>query len=177
MEGPLGCVWPWPASSLLFRVQMRWGLLLHTGKLQASWRQHLTLLLQAHHLPAAKVSREELLPHQCHVPPDVRCGKLPPPPLPLKGLLVLSFPGWPVSALPSILAAADPDSCPDSGGCCLEYSKRPISLNRLVSYEYANSNCPLPAVIFITKLKKRICADPKADWTKQRVRHLPSPTN
>ncbi|XP_034994741.1 C-C motif chemokine 5 [Zootoca vivipara] len=77
-------------------------------------------------------------------------------------------------------AGEDTKETPDearhgSSHCCTKYDRRPIPLKLLVSYEYAGSTCPLPAIIFITKANKRICANPDDQWVKDRIHKLPPP--
>ncbi|CAI5795155.1 C-C motif chemokine 5-like [Podarcis lilfordi] len=62
-----------------------------------------------------------------------------------------------------------------SSHCCVKYNRKPIPLKLLVSYEYAGSTCPLPAIIFITKGNKRICTNPDDKWVKDLIRKLPPP--
>ncbi|XP_020657290.3 C-C motif chemokine 3 [Pogona vitticeps] len=65
----------------------------------------------------------------------------------------------------------------DPSLCCFTYAKRQVPRKLLVSFEYANSMCPKPAIIFITKENRRICADPQADWAKSYIEFLQNKRN
>ncbi|XP_060115317.1 C-C motif chemokine 5-like [Heteronotia binoei] len=57
-------------------------------------------------------------------------------------------------------------------GCCFSHQNKPVPLRNLEYYEIP-SRCSFPAVVFYTKRGIRICADPKAAWTKDRMNKLP----
>ncbi|XP_032094494.1 C-C motif chemokine 4-like, partial [Thamnophis elegans] len=59
--------------------------------------------------------------------------------------------------------------------CCFAFTRRPIPLSLLKSFEYANGRCPKPAVIFHTKRGIQVCADPSEQWVQDRIRDLSSP--
>ncbi|XP_039180338.1 C-C motif chemokine 4-like [Crotalus tigris] len=59
--------------------------------------------------------------------------------------------------------------------CCFAYMTRPVPLSRLKSFEYTNGRCSKPAVVFITKKGRTICADPSEQWVQDRIRALTPP--
>ncbi|XP_032071661.1 C-C motif chemokine 4-like [Thamnophis elegans] len=54
--------------------------------------------------------------------------------------------------------------------CCIRYRRRPSVDVILVSYEKGSPLCPQPAIIFLTKMNRRVCADPSAPWVLQTLR-------
>ncbi|KAM3851532.1 C-C motif chemokine 5-like [Vipera latastei] len=56
--------------------------------------------------------------------------------------------------------------------CCFDFVTKPIPRKNLKSYEHSNARCSMPAVIFTTHMKRRICADPQAPWVQDRIKHL-----
>nr|XP_060613712.1 C-C motif chemokine 5-like [Anolis sagrei ordinatus] len=60
----------------------------------------------------------------------------------------------------------------DPGLCCFAYYKKPVPLKNIRSFEYASHKCHIPAIIFHTIVRKRICADPQDQWAQQRIAAL-----
>ncbi|XP_058020577.1 C-C motif chemokine 5-like [Ahaetulla prasina] len=56
--------------------------------------------------------------------------------------------------------------------CCFDYVTRPIPRKNLKSYEYTNARCSRQAVILITHVNRRMCADPSEPWVQDRVKYL-----
>uniref|UniRef100_A0A8D0HBH8 C-C motif chemokine n=1 Tax=Sphenodon punctatus TaxID=8508 RepID=A0A8D0HBH8_SPHPU len=56
--------------------------------------------------------------------------------------------------------------------CCFSYASKSIPRSLVQSYYHTSSMCSQPAVIFITKKDREICADPYARWTKEYIKHL-----
>ncbi|XP_058903588.2 C-C motif chemokine 23-like [Kogia breviceps] len=51
--------------------------------------------------------------------------------------------------------------------CCFSYTPRKIRCVFMKGYVKTNSACLLPAVIFITKMQQRVCADPKDEQVQK----------
>uniref|UniRef100_A0A670Z9K5 C-C motif chemokine n=1 Tax=Pseudonaja textilis TaxID=8673 RepID=A0A670Z9K5_PSETE len=56
--------------------------------------------------------------------------------------------------------------------CCFDYVKRPLPETILKSFEQTEGRCSMPAVVFITKKDRRICADPSEQWVQDRMKYL-----
>ncbi|TFJ99262.1 S100-A2-like protein [Platysternon megacephalum] len=56
--------------------------------------------------------------------------------------------------------------------CCFNYTSRLIPRGFVVDYFVTNSMCSQPAVVFITKKDRKICANPEDAWVQQYVNDL-----
>ncbi|XP_015264629.1 PREDICTED: C-C motif chemokine 13-like [Gekko japonicus] len=54
---------------------------------------------------------------------------------------------------------------------CPTFTGKPVPLRLLKSYEVLSRHNP-PAVLFYTKKNRQICADPKQQWTQDRMDKL-----
>uniref|UniRef100_A0A8C4LPU5 C-C motif chemokine n=1 Tax=Equus asinus asinus TaxID=83772 RepID=A0A8C4LPU5_EQUAS len=75
--------------------------------------------------------------------------------------------------LPSLKAIlANKDS--SSFDCCLRYTAHVLHPKFIVGFtqQLANEACDINAIIFYTKKKLAVCADPKKKWVKQAVHIL-----
>ncbi|XP_049716086.1 eotaxin-like [Elephas maximus indicus] len=60
-----------------------------------------------------------------------------------------------------------------SNMCCFNVASKKIPIQRLESYtRVASGKCPLTAVVFKTKLAKKICTDPKEKWVRDSMKYL-----
>uniref|UniRef100_A0A3Q4H3U5 C-C motif chemokine 13-like n=1 Tax=Neolamprologus brichardi TaxID=32507 RepID=A0A3Q4H3U5_NEOBR len=65
----------------------------------------------------------------------------------------------------ALLSAVKCSNGPDN--CCFKfYPRKYPSLKLIKSYRLTDRRCPMPAVIFFTKLSSSICMDPSASSTK-----------
>uniref|UniRef100_A0A2K6F204 C-C motif chemokine n=2 Tax=Propithecus coquereli TaxID=379532 RepID=A0A2K6F204_PROCO len=58
--------------------------------------------------------------------------------------------------------------------CCLRYTEHILPHKFIVGFtqQLANEACDINAIIFYTKKRLAVCADPKKIWVKQAVRIL-----
>ncbi|NWQ93263.1 CCL5 protein, partial [Burhinus bistriatus] len=63
-------------------------------------------------------------------------------------------------------------SVPDTAVCCFTYTLQRLSKKHVKDYFYTTSRSQQPAVVFITRKKHQVCADPDAAWVKAFVNFL-----
>ncbi|XP_074889421.1 C-C motif chemokine 4 homolog [Buteo buteo] len=56
--------------------------------------------------------------------------------------------------------------------CCFSYTSRQLPRSFVVEYYETNSQCPQPAVVFITKKGRQVCANPEQDWVQEYMSDL-----
>ncbi|XP_078535719.1 C-C motif chemokine 4-like [Lissotriton helveticus] len=56
--------------------------------------------------------------------------------------------------------------------CCFSYASRKIPQSFVQDYYFTSSQCSRPAVIFITRRGRQVCADPENSWVQVYVDHL-----
>ncbi|XP_067393869.1 LOW QUALITY PROTEIN: C-C motif chemokine 5-like [Emydura macquarii macquarii] len=61
---------------------------------------------------------------------------------------------------------------PDTSVCCFVYGSRQFPKGHLKDYFYTSGKCSQPAVVFITRKDRQICADPDTKWVKEYVNYL-----
>ncbi|KAL1770723.1 C-C motif chemokine 20 isoform X2 [Sigmodon hispidus] len=85
-----------------------------------------------------------------------------------KGLLFLAL-AW------VLLAHLSSHSEASNYDCCLRYTKSIIPPRVIVGFteQRADEACDINAIIFFTKKKLSVCADPKQSWVRRAV-HLVS---
>ncbi|KAM9210628.1 C-C motif chemokine 16 [Dugong dugon] len=62
-----------------------------------------------------------------------------------------------------------PESVNQRVTCCLKYHEKVLPRKLVVGYTKALS-CHLPAIIFITKRNREICANPSDKWVQEYVK-------
>ncbi|NXG46662.1 CCL4 protein, partial [Psilopogon haemacephalus] len=55
----------------------------------------------------------------------------------------------------------------DPSSCCFSYIAQQLPRNLLTSYYKTSSFCPQPAVIFVTKKGREVCANPEEGWVQR----------
>ncbi|NXA96744.1 CCL5 protein, partial [Melanocharis versteri] len=53
--------------------------------------------------------------------------------------------------------------------CCFGYVKGALRLSNLVGFYSTSRECFLPATVFETKLREKVCANPEDKWVKRAV--------
>ncbi|XP_009998497.1 PREDICTED: C-C motif chemokine 4 homolog isoform X1 [Chaetura pelagica] len=56
--------------------------------------------------------------------------------------------------------------------CCFSYTSRQLPRSFVVEYYETNSQCSQPAVVFVTRKGREVCADPEQSWVQQYVSDL-----
>ncbi|XP_069470869.1 C-C motif chemokine 4-like [Ambystoma mexicanum] len=56
--------------------------------------------------------------------------------------------------------------------CCFTYAPRKIPQDNVQDYFYTSSQCSKPAVIFVTKRGRELCADPEQTWVQSHINYL-----
>ncbi|XP_049659356.1 C-C motif chemokine 4 homolog [Accipiter gentilis] len=83
-----------------------------------------------------------------------------------------------VAALTILIAAlcyqtsAAPIGSDPPTSCCFTYTSRQLPRSFVVEYYETNSQCPQPAVVFITKKGRQVCANPEQDWVQEYMSDL-----
>ncbi|XP_051853563.1 C-C motif chemokine 3-like [Antechinus flavipes] len=78
-------------------------------------------------------------------------------------LMVMAF-NFPESS--AILSPTDP------GNCCFRYVSIQIPRKLVIRSYETNSQCSQPGVVFVTKMKREICANPNDAWVQNYVNDL-----
>ncbi|KAM7001332.1 C-C motif chemokine 5-like [Melospiza melodia melodia] len=60
----------------------------------------------------------------------------------------------------------------DMGLCCFSYVSRKLPQSHVQEYFYTSSKCSQPAVVFVTRKKREVCANPDSRWVKEYVNSL-----
>ncbi|XP_062849529.1 C-C motif chemokine 3-like [Trichomycterus rosablanca] len=56
--------------------------------------------------------------------------------------------------------------------CCFDFYKKAIPATYITEYEVTRDDCTKSGVIFITRKKARVCADPGFRWVKRAIEVL-----
>ncbi|XP_040311111.1 C-C motif chemokine 16 isoform X1 [Herpailurus yagouaroundi] len=62
-----------------------------------------------------------------------------------------------------------PESVNHSPTCCLKYHEKVLPKKLVVGYRKA-LNCYLPAIIFVTKKNREVCANPNNKWVQEYIK-------
>ncbi|NXR07550.1 CCL4 protein, partial [Semnornis frantzii] len=83
-----------------------------------------------------------------------------------------------VAALAILIAAfcyqtsAAPLGSDPPTSCCFSYVSRQLQRSFVVEYYETSSNCPQPAVVFVTKKGRQVCSNPEEEWVQQYMSDL-----
>ncbi|XP_078539690.1 C-C motif chemokine 4-like [Lissotriton helveticus] len=69
-----------------------------------------------------------------------------------------------------VLAAPAGADAPTS--CCFSYASRKLPQSHVQDYFFTSSHCSMPAVIFITRRGREVCANPENPWVQDYVNDL-----
>ncbi|XP_025966666.2 C-C motif chemokine 4-like [Dromaius novaehollandiae] len=61
---------------------------------------------------------------------------------------------------------------PDLPNCCFSYTSRKLPRRLILRYYSTSSNCSLPAIVFITKKGRQVCANPSDTWVLSYLQNL-----
>ncbi|NXN48033.1 CCL3 protein, partial [Rhinoptilus africanus] len=83
----------------------------------------------------------------------------------------------PAAALVALLlvAACSPSQAHLDGvptACCFSYHQRRVPRSLVASAYVTSSSCTQPGVILVTKKKRELCADPRAPWVQEHLKHF-----
>ncbi|XP_006890957.1 PREDICTED: c-C motif chemokine 5 [Elephantulus edwardii] len=60
----------------------------------------------------------------------------------------------------------------DTTPCCFSYSPRQLPRAHVQEYFYTSGKCANPAVVFVTRKKRQVCADPEKKWVREYINSL-----
>uniref|UniRef100_A0A8C9AG62 C-C motif chemokine n=1 Tax=Prolemur simus TaxID=1328070 RepID=A0A8C9AG62_PROSS len=60
----------------------------------------------------------------------------------------------------------------DTTPCCFAYISRPLPRSHLKEYFYTSGRCSNPAVVFITRKNRQVCANPEKKWVREYINSL-----
>ncbi|EPY88431.1 C-C motif chemokine 16 [Camelus dromedarius] len=85
-------------------------------------------------------------------------------------LLILIFTTSAVHSQPNsnVIPSEVPDGVNLPPTCCVKYHEKVLPRKLVVGYKKALS-CHLPAIIFVTKKNRQICANPNLKWVQDYI--------
>ncbi|XP_003414604.1 C-C motif chemokine 5 [Loxodonta africana] len=60
----------------------------------------------------------------------------------------------------------------DTTPCCFAYTPRTLPHAHVKEYFYTSGKCSMPAVVFVTRRNRQVCADPEKKWVKEYINTL-----
>ncbi|XP_008061655.1 C-C motif chemokine 5 [Carlito syrichta] len=60
----------------------------------------------------------------------------------------------------------------DTTPCCFAYISRPLPRAHLKEYFYTSGKCSNPAVVFVTRKNRQVCANPEKKWVREYINSL-----
>ncbi|XP_068945298.1 C-C motif chemokine 4-like [Petaurus breviceps papuanus] len=86
-------------------------------------------------------------------------------------LSVAAFSILVVMAFSSLASSAPMGSDPPTS-CCFSYVSQQISRKFVTDYYETSSLCSQPAVVFLTKRGRQVCANPRDEWVQTYIDDL-----
>ncbi|XP_009938635.2 C-C motif chemokine 4 [Opisthocomus hoazin] len=56
--------------------------------------------------------------------------------------------------------------------CCFSYTQHKLPQKLVLRYYSTSTSCSLPAIVFITKKGRQVCANPSASWVQGYLQNL-----
>ncbi|NWU48224.1 CCL4 protein, partial [Dromas ardeola] len=56
--------------------------------------------------------------------------------------------------------------------CCFSYTQHKLPQRRILRYYSTSTSCTLPAIVFITKKGRQVCANPSDTWVQSYLQNL-----
>ncbi|NXG03272.1 CCL4 protein, partial [Sakesphorus luctuosus] len=56
--------------------------------------------------------------------------------------------------------------------CCFKFSRQELPRDRIRRHYSTNTNCPQPAIVFVTTKGRQVCASPAASWVRRYLQSL-----
>ncbi|NXD27351.1 CCL4 protein, partial [Spelaeornis formosus] len=56
--------------------------------------------------------------------------------------------------------------------CCFTYKQHKLPWKLIQRHYITSSSCPLPAIVFVTKEGRQVCANPKHTWVRSYLQIL-----
>ncbi|NXN48846.1 CCL4 protein, partial [Rynchops niger] len=56
--------------------------------------------------------------------------------------------------------------------CCFSYTQHKFPQRRILRYYSTSTSCALPAIVFITKKGRQVCANPSDTWVQSYLQNL-----
>ncbi|KAF3816693.1 hypothetical protein GH733_014041 [Mirounga leonina] len=69
----------------------------------------------------------------------------------------------------NVIPSESPESLNSSHTCCLKHHEKVMPKKLVVGYRKA-LNCHLPAIIFVTKKNREVCANPQNKWVQEYIK-------
>nr|6AEZ_A Chain A, C-C motif chemokine 5 [Homo sapiens]6AEZ_C Chain C, C-C motif chemokine 5 [Homo sapiens] len=60
----------------------------------------------------------------------------------------------------------------DTTPCCFAYIARPLPRAHIKEYFYTSGKCSNPAVVFVTRKNRQVCANPEKKWVREYINSL-----
>uniref|UniRef100_A0A8I3RV01 C-C motif chemokine n=4 Tax=Canis lupus TaxID=9612 RepID=A0A8I3RV01_CANLF len=60
----------------------------------------------------------------------------------------------------------------DTTPCCFAYISGRLPFTHVQEYFYTSSKCSMPAVVFVTRKHRQVCANPQKKWVREYINSL-----